>query len=471
MSATRYTETPPLTLEDNGSGDRRRVLLISYHFPPVGGAGVQRPMKFAKYLRDFGWDVTVLSAANPSVPVLDESLLRDLPDDLLQIKARTLEPGYALKSQLGATAGTAAPGVLQRLKRALRGSVKQLASLALQPDPQVLWHPAAFPAAKRLLREVPHDAILATAPSYSNLLLGARLKRQFDLPLIVDFRDEWDLSGLYLENSRHDWYSRWRQEQQQRHILRVADHLLATTPGSTARLVERAVAAGHQLPGSCIYNGFDPSDYADLQPTPRLNSGKLRIVYTGTLWNLTDIEPLVAAIELLHQRQPELLAQLELDIVGRKTPDQLAKLQRLSATRTTVNITDYCPHSEALQRMAAADVLCLLLSDVPGAERVVPAKLFEYLALSKPMLALAPHGATSEIVQQFGHCQQITPQQIDVLSLWLEARLTVPELVQARQGLTDPQAQLAPFTRRHQAGQLADVLNSVVDATTRGGQR
>ncbi len=116
---------------------RRRVLLVSYHFPPVGGAGVQRPAKFARYLPDLGWDVSVLQAANPSVPLLDPTLLADLPSDLVITTARTLEPSYAAKQATGISApsSTAAqrPSLLRRI-----------ASTVLQPDPQILWYPDAM---------------------------------------------------------------------------------------------------------------------------------------------------------------------------------------------------------------------------------------------------------------------------------------------------------------------------------------
>src|SRR5690606_3349124 len=201
------------------SMSRRRVLLVSYHFPPVGGAGVQRPAKFVRYLPEFGWDVTVLQAANPSVPLLDHSLLDDLPPETVTIKARTLEPGYAAKAAAGAgTSAGGKPGLGARVKRLIRSG----ASLALQPDPQILWYPAARRAGLKVLREKRHDAIIATAPSYSNLLLGSTLHRRSGLPLLADYRDEWDLSSAYLENAPRDPIS-WRvQGVMQRRVLRDA---------------------------------------------------------------------------------------------------------------------------------------------------------------------------------------------------------------------------------------------------------
>ena len=442
----------------------KRLLLISYHFPPVGGAGVQRPLKFVKYLRQFGWDVSVLMAANPSVPVFDESLCRDLPDDLVIEKARTWEPDYRLKQQLGQQQ-TAKSGIVSRLKGLARATAKSAASVLLQPDPQMLWVPNALTAAKRLLARLPHDAILATAPPYSNLVLGTMLKKRTGLPLIVDYRDEWDLSSQYLENSRRDWFSRVVQERMQRSVLRQADAIVATTQGSTARLQDRARQAGSRAPAFCIFNGFDTADFEGLIQRSHKSAtdrSRFRIVYTGTLWNLTNVQPVVEAVERLQQDSPELLDHLELVFVGRKTPEQTSLLNRLQATRCKVEIRDYCDHSAALQLMADADALCLLLSGVPGAERVAPAKLFEYLALRKPILAITPAGETAGIVRRYFPRNHFEPHDVSGIANWLCDQLAVFPGTGRSDLDSREDVDLTEFTRLHQAGQLAQVLNDVV---------
>lgn len=442
----------------------KRLLLISYHFPPVGGAGVQRPLKFVKYLRRFGWDVSVLMAENPSVPVFDESLCRDLPEGLVIEKARTWEPDYRVKQQLG-NAAQQRGGVLSSLKGLVRRTVKGAASVLIQPDAQMLWVPNALSAAKRLLARLPHDAILATAPPYSNLILGSMLKRRTGLPLVVDYRDEWDLSSQYLENSRRDWISRVVQERMQRSVLRRADAIVATTQGSTARLHDRAEQAGSLAPAYCIYNGFDPDDFQGLANYPQTagtERQRLRIVYTGTLWNLTTVQPVVEAVERLQRESPDLLDALELVFVGRKTPEQSALLSRLQATRCKVDIRDYCDHAEALRLMSEADALCLLLSAVPGAERVAPAKLFEYLALRKPILAITPPGETAEIVRRYFPENHFTPDNVGGIADWLCDELAVFPASGNSDLTAKPNADLTEFTRLHQAGQLAQVLDGVI---------
>ena len=474
-------------LEDSLAGvavptDRaRRVLLIAYNFPPVGGAGVQRPAKWAKYLRRCGWEVTVLTTENPSVPVRDESLLADLPDDVRIVRARTWEPDYRVKQSL-VTGNTTKPGLLTRIKSAVKGLARRVVKLALQPDPQVLWNPNALRAGAAALREQPHDAILVTAPAYSSFFIGASLKKQFGIPLILDYRDEWDLSGKYLENAQRDWFSRTIQQRMQRRLLKQADAVVATTQASTSNLAAKLADLKHAIPAVCIYNGFDAEDFEEglrglkvesrglrgreetsassLFPSTvnRQSSLPFRLVYTGTLWNLTDIEPLIKAIESLSASQPELTRQLELVCVGRKTPEQQHVLERVRATTAQLTAIDYCAHAEVLDRLNSADGVCLLLSDVPGAERVVPAKLFEYLAIRKEMLTIAPHGETADIARRFFTHGHFVPHDTAGIAAWLAERLSGVE----RSSRDRPTRQaIDEFSRESQTARLAELLDEV----------
>src|SRR5262249_54326078 len=152
---------------------------------------VQRVTKFVKYLGSHGWQPSVLTVANPSVPLTDASLCRDVPADVPIRRARTWEPSYALKAAVGE--GTVSHGKGRRVGRWFKNLLRRAGNLVLQPDPQILWMPNAVREGLRWLREVPHQAILATAPPFSSFLIGAQLSRRTGLPLVLDYRDEWDL--------------------------------------------------------------------------------------------------------------------------------------------------------------------------------------------------------------------------------------------------------------------------------------
>lgn len=451
-TGTMSSETPPAR--------RRRVLLIAYSFPPVGGAGVQRPTKWVKYLPQFGWDVTVLTPSNPSVPVRDESLLAEIPSETRIIHAQTLEPDYRVKQQLAQTKINGSAGWTQTIRTWGKGVIKRAAQIALQPDAQVLWVRNALKAAAAELQRVPHDAILVTVPPYSMLSIGAALKKRFGIPVVFDFRDEWDLSSRYLEQVPRGWWSNLVQSRMQRRLLKQADAVLATTQASTQAYQVKLAEVGNSAPAHCIYNGYDPEDFTDSKPPTESSpaSDVFRLVYTGTLWNLTDIEPLVQAIEALHQESPGLLKKLELVCIGRKTPEQQQILDRVRQTHCQAVFHDYCHHKEVAGWLNRAQALCLLLSDVPGAERVVPAKLFEYLATRKSILSIVPHGESARIVRRFLPEGHFVPRDVAGISGWLKDRLLQLKYVSTSRA---PEELLEEYSRPMLTARLADVLNSV----------
>ncbi|MCY2989950.1 MAG: glycosyltransferase [Planctomycetota bacterium] len=432
----------------------RRVLLIAYQFPPVGGAGVQRVAKFTKYLPEHGWEVSVLTVSNPSVPVTDRSLLEEIPPQTIIRQAKSWEPGYRLKQTLtqGSPPDSRRAGWLTKIKRAVRN----VATMLLQPDPQILWVPEAIRQGRRLLRELPHHAILVSGPPFSSFLVGAALRQFSGLPLVLDYRDEWTRSNCYWENKSHHPFTQWVQHVLQKLVIRHADTAIATTQRSARTLEQESRNAGRPIPVRCLYNGFDPADLPQLQPRVAERDGRrFRLSHVGTLWNLTTSRALVEAIERLASRSPDLASRLEIELVGRCTTAEESLLQRLQKLPCRLLRQEYVDHSSAVRVMGEADELCLLLSDVPGAERVVPGKTFEYLATGRAILAITPEGELRDVLRGFAGVSVFSPQDVAGLCEHLERRLAAlsPETSHTRE--------LAGFDRRQQAGQLAEVLGQV----------
>lgn len=438
----------------------RRVLFISYAFPPTGGGGVQRSVKFAKYLPKFAWRPTILTVANPSVPVHDHDFASDLDPTMNIVRARTLEPGYAVKKQI-VDNGTGT----RKSTRFLRSILRNLSARFFQPDPQILWNPQAYRAAKRTLRSVSHDAILVTGPPFSSFLLGCKLKQKFGLPLILDFRDEWMIACRYLENQQQRDKGFHKQQTMMLKTLQFADAVITTTQASASELQKHCDEINSRARVICIYNGFDPDDIDGVAlPSPR--SEKLQITYTGTLWKLTDISPFVSALVALHQASPERCARLKLSIAGRRTPPQDVVLERLNDTKFTIEPHGYLAHKQSLQLATDSDILLLLLSDQPGAERVVPAKLFEYLALGKTILAIVPLGETRNLMRGQPNCHLFHPSETDKIARWLSIRLDAHSLHHSGNsiptGSSADAALTSEFSRLNLTSQLADVLQKSI---------
>ena len=429
----------------------KRVLLLSYQFPPVGGAGVQRAVKFVKYLPDHGWRATVLTVANPSVPVLDDSLMADLPSGTEVRRARTLEPGYAMKAAVSAGDGGAG-GLRQQLK----GLARRLVNLALQPDPQVLWMPGALAEGRRILRETPHQAIMATGPPFSSFLTAAKLSRISGLPLLLDYRDEWGISNTYLENKRIGRVSLSIQSRMQRGVIRQARAIVATTGPSAAELDRLRIAAGGTARVACIYNGFDPDDFTEATPTTAPD--RYRLAYVGTLWNLCDVGPLVDAILNLSRRRPDLASGLELAFAGRRTAGQDAQLARLDGLPCRLELHAYIDHKRAVALARSADSLLVLLSDVPEAGRVVPAKVFESMAARVPILVIAPKGEVWDLLEGHPAAGRFEPSDVSGIADYLGSAVDRKRNGEAAsfQGY-DPSC----YDRRRLTAQLAGLLDEI----------
>ena len=247
-------------------------------------------------------------------------------------------------------------------------------------------------------------------------------------------------------------------------VLASRGAIVATTEASTARLAERAHEAGSTAVARCIYNGWDAHDLeaaSQVAPAVPRDPARVRLVYTGTLWNLTSVAPVIAAIRQLASDAPTLLSRLELVVVGRKTPEQQALLAPLPSLGVALADVPYCDHSVAIATMQSADALLLLLSDVPGAERVAPAKVFEYLAVQRPMLAVMPDGEIATLVRDAQGGGHYLPSDVAGIAGWLRALLVNGPPA------APPESAGARFERRALAGQLATLLTTVTAGATR----
>ncbi len=438
----------------------KRVLVVAYLFPPVGGAGVQRAAKFAKYLPMHGWTASVLTVSNPSVPVFDESLNEDIPEDAVIRYARTLEPGYGLKKVVlaGQEQKNAKPS---RMKTWLKKLIRDSSNMILQPDSQILWWPDAVKQGMRLLNEIHHDAILVTAPPFSSFLVGATLSRRSGLPLVLDYRDEWGISNAYWENKQRQPLSRWLQASMQRKVVRTADVLIATTRSSADSLARIAEQADSRARVTHIYNGYDAADFESTSHDQ--SYACFRLAYVGTLWNLTSVEPLVRGLEQLSTDAPDLAERLEVVFAGRRTGPQDRLIDRVEDLPCRVHRRSYVEHQGAIELMQSSDSLCVLLADVPQADRVVPAKIFEYMAARKPILAIVPDGEVSGILADCPYATVCCPSDTGRIAR------TLAELIE-RHGvrLRDEHERWNPaeYERRNLARALAEILDSVSSPTS-----
>lgn len=431
-----------------------KVVLVSYVFPPTGGAGVQRAVKLVKYLPEHGVEPIVLTTLNPSVPVTDESLVKDVPEGTKIVRARTLEPGYKMK-QAAWDARTGAVGGAPSLKARAKKVLTTVAKEALVPDAQVLWVPgASLSLASVLAREKP-DAVLISGPPFSSFLLAAVAKLRPGTRVVLDYRDEWTAYKVSEAGSGANFemvptVARRVTSAIERGLLRVADAVVTATEAFRENLIStfpfvdpaRVVA---------IPNGYDSDDLPAERPTPPAD--KLVLAYAGTIFRLTSPKGLLGAIRRLKERAPAVASKIEARFFGRIVDTETPAFEGLD---DVVKRLGYIDHARVLPELASAHVVLCLLDDVEGADRIYPAKIFELMALGRPTLTLAPEGALTQLVRAHDLGAVIGPRDEAAIAQYLEAR--VRELEAGTIAIEAKAKDVGRYHRRELAREFAEVL-------------
>ena len=433
------------------------VLIVAYAFPPSGGAGVQRLGKLAKYLPMHGIEPQALTAANPSVPITDNTLNDDLPAGMRITLARTLEPGYSAKQTAWTANAASRPTLRQRAIRVATSTVRQLAF----PDIQVLWLPGAWRALRRLQRSAAApDAVIISGPPFSPFLLAGTARRRS--AVILDYRDEWRLIREQMEMTRSR-LSRWFGDRLEAAVLRRADMVTMATEEYRTSLLQRfAFLRPEQV--VAIPNGYDPSDFPATLSSPPTD--RLRLTFAGTVYRVTRPAGLLQAVREVHRREPQLAALLEVQFIGRVVDSERAALDDMA--ELGVRTVPYLPHRQLLEELSASHFTMCILDDLPGAENIYPGKIFELMQLGRPCLVLCPQGALSRLVEEtrLGRC--LRPRDVAGITELLLELLREFQAGQPPGGLDrmEPRG-IERFDRRVTAGQFADLIRTAIQSRTR----
>jgi glycosyltransferase involved in cell wall biosynthesis len=444
-----------------------RALLVSYSFPPVGGAGVQRMAKLAKYLPLHGVRPAVLTVANPSVPLHDDSLLGDAIGVEIA-RAPTLEPAYwtkqaAWRAHAGATRPHDPPNRCADLGARGVRMVARAARHALFPDPQVLWQPAAHGALLARIAAQRDDVVLVSGPPFSQFLL-APLARAGGLGVVLDYRDEWSTLRTTYEMARSP-VARMLGDPLEAALLRRAHGVVVATDEFRANLIDRFSFLD---PGriAAIPNGYDPADFPGELPSPPQDH--FVMTYAGTVFALTSARGILGALRRLHARNPELARTLRVRFLGRIVDTELDAFDGTEALG--VERIGYIPHTSVLRQLAASHTTLCLLDDVHGAERIFPAKIFELMHLGRPVLTLAPpHSALARLVERHALGSVLHPRDQDAIACDLERRLHAFRSGDYRLDAWRNATDIQRYDRRALAGEFAEIMREATSSARRRG--
>jgi glycosyltransferase involved in cell wall biosynthesis len=359
----------------------KKVLIITYYWPPSGGAGVQRWLKFAKYLPQMGWQPVVLTVdpAYASYPQLDESLVKEVSPQSLVYTTRSFELYnlYMLitgKKQVpfGGFADSTHESAVQRLSKFLRGNF-------LLPDPRRGWNRYAFRRAVELIHEHQIDTVITTSPPHSTQLLGLKLKQKLGIRWIADLRDPW--TDIYYYNQfKHTAAALRIDRRYERQVVEQADQLITVSED-----VKRLFAAKTSLPVAnritVIPNGYDSEDFTGVEP---LKEDRFVITYTGTI---SEAYPIEAFIEALGSLEPQVKQRMKFRFVG-NMPERVGEKLRLAGLE--MELTGYVSHAQSVAYLLSTDMLLLVIPRVANNRGILTGKFFEYLASQKPVLAIGP---------------------------------------------------------------------------------
>lgn len=358
----------------------KKLLIITYYWPPAGGPGVQRWLKFVKYLPDFGVQPIVYVPENPTYPIVDEGLVKDVSDKAIVLKNPIFEP-YQLASFLskketkkissGIIPAAKKQSFLERMLLWVRGNI-------FIPDARFLWVNPSVKYLKKYIQEHNIDTIVTSGPPHSLHLIGLKLKEDLGVTWLADFRDPWTTIG-YHKALKLSSYADKKHKQLESKVLNSADILIVTSKTTKAEF-----QALTTKPIEVITNGYDVENVAK-QPLDE----KFSMAHIGSF--LSDRNPKVLW-EVLQEliKENDLFADnFELKLIGKVSQEILDSVIEHQLEKHCHNL-GYVSHIEAIEQQRKSQVLLLIEIDSEETKSIIPGKLFEYMVSERPILAIGP---------------------------------------------------------------------------------
>jgi hypothetical protein len=428
-----------------------KVLVISYYWPPSGGAGVQRWLKFTKYLPSYGWEPVILTVdpQYASYPQRDESLVKEVPSSVQVVRTKSSGAVFSAYRMLtgsreipyGGFVNEDDPGFLQRVSRFIRGNF-------VLPDARKGWNRHALKKAREITKAGNIRTVITTSPPHSTQLIGLKLKKTLNIKWIADLRDPW--SEIYYSRRMYQTSpARKINLSMEKKVLNAADRVICTC-NSTANLL-RSKLPDDRLQEKIITvtNGYDPDDFKAVHPGPE----SFTITYLGTFAGDYDAETLSGALDYFRAHDPGVI---NLRFIG-KTGSRTEKLFR-NRENLNLQIIPYAEHARAMEYLAGSAALLLVVPSRGKEDEMIPGKLFEYLASKRKIIALGPEDSdVGDILRKTGGGKIFSRNDSVELGKYL---------ISLHNDFKNANFEIMPsgleeYSRSVLAAKIADVLNSL----------
>lgn len=355
----------------------KKVLIIANQFPPMGGSGVQRSVKFVKHLRSFGYEPVVFTREIGNMPLKDETLLKDVPEGVKIYRTKAYE--------------------LPEMQGILKLSGKAAGKFVI-PDTAYFWYKKSRKKVLEVIKNEDIKIIYTTSAPYSDHLLGLYIKNKMpEIKWAADFRDEWTNNPYILDNPYNPLRTKIEKNMEHQ-VLISADMLITNTPVMRENFIKNNNISGDNF--VVIPNGYDVEDFAEFETDVKPHNDRMTMVYTGALYGRRRPDTFFEALKELKAENKIDGSKIKVKLIGNYHKDKLQVQIDGYGLSDSFEIVGYVPHNVCIKHQIAADVLVLIEGSGRGANAFYTGKIFEYMNTDRPVLAILPKGCAADLVNE-----------------------------------------------------------------------